>query len=85
MPSLYRCRDERVQDVVVAYLNEAASIRYSLTHGGRLLPYSEFEIQLMREEKAWALARLAIDKIMRLPHTVDCRQLSKDRDGLGVD
>jgi hypothetical protein len=23
---------------------------------------------MMREDKAWAMARLAIDKIMRLPH-----------------
>lgn len=84
MPSLYRCREERVQDVVVAYLNEAASIRYSLTHGGRLLPYNEVEIQLLREEKAWAMARLAIDKIMRLPPTSDIRRYSKDRDGLGI-
>ena len=85
MPSLYRSREERVQDVVVAYLNEVASTRYSLTHGGRLLPYSEFELELMREEKAWAMARLVIDKIMRLPHTVAIRRYSKDRDGLGID
>lgn len=85
MPSLYRSRDERVQDVVTAYLNADASLRYSLTHGGQFLPYSEFEMQLMREEKAWAMARLVIDKVMRLPDMADYRRYSKDRDGLGID
>lgn len=85
MPSLYKCREERVQDVVVAYLNEAASTRYSLTHGGRLMPYSEFELELMREERAWAMARLVIDKVMRLPDTINFKHYSKDRDGLGID
>ncbi len=68
MPSLYKTRDERVQDVLLAYTNVDGSVRYSLTHGGRYVPYSEFEKEMMRQEKAWALARLAIDKIMRLPH-----------------
>lgn len=85
MPSLYRSREERVQDVVAAYLNVEASIRYSLTHGGQFLPYSEFEMRLLREEKAWAMARLVIDKVMRLPDTIDSRRYSKDRDGLGID
>jgi len=85
MPSLYRSREERVQDVVTAYLNVEASMRYSLTHGGQFLPYSEFEMQLMREDKAWAMARLVIDKVMRLPDMVDSRKYSKDRDGLGID
>lgn len=67
MSSLYSCRDERVQDVVMAHMNVEDSLRYSLTHGGQLLPYSDFEKQLMREDQAWAMARLVIDKIMRLP------------------
>ena len=69
MPSLYKNRDARVQDVVLAYTNVEGSVRYSLTHGGRNIPYSAFEKEMMRQEKAWALARLAIDKVMRLPHT----------------
>ncbi|SNR69107.1 hypothetical protein SAMN05192560_0512 [Methylobacillus rhizosphaerae] len=68
MPSLYNSREERVQDVVKAYMNERTTIRHSLTFGGQFLPHSESEKELMREERAWALARLAIDKIMRLPH-----------------
>jgi hypothetical protein len=68
MPSLYKCRDERVQDVLLAYTNIEGSMRYSLTHGGRRLPFDQFEMQMMREDKAWAMARLVIDKIMRLPH-----------------
>jgi hypothetical protein len=68
MPSLYKCRDERVQDVLLAYTNIEGSVRYSLTHGGRRLPFDRFELQMMREDKAWAMARLVIDKIMRLPH-----------------
>ncbi|HEY3299823.1 MAG TPA: hypothetical protein VGJ90_03535 [Methylophilaceae bacterium] len=68
MPSLYKCRDERVQDVLLAYTNIEGSMRYSLTHGGRRLPFEQFELQMMREDKAWAMARLVIDKIMRLPH-----------------
>lgn len=68
MPSLYKCRDERVQDVLLAYTNVEGSVRYSLTHGGRRLPFEQFELQMMREDKAWAMARLVIDKIMRLPH-----------------
>lgn len=68
MPSLYKCRDERVQDVLVAHTNIEGSVRYSLTHGGRRMPYDAFELRMMREEKAWAMARLVIDKIMRLPN-----------------
>ncbi|MFJ5445540.1 hypothetical protein ACIKP9_04795 [Methylobacillus methanolivorans] len=70
MSSLYKSREERVQDVVKAYMNEQNTVRHSLTFGGQFLPYTESEKALMREEKAWALARLAIDKIMRLPHIV---------------
>lgn len=67
MPSLYRFKDERIQDVMLAYTNVENSVRYSLTHGGRYMPYDEQELAMMREDKAWAMARLVIDKIMRLP------------------
>lgn len=70
MSSLYKSREERVQDVVKAYMNEQNTVRHSLTFGGQFLPYTESEKALMREERAWALARLVIDKIMRLPHIV---------------
>lgn len=52
---------------MLAYTKVENSVRYSLTHGGRYLPYDEQELQMMREEKAWAMARLVIDKVMRLP------------------
>jgi hypothetical protein len=67
MASLYKFREERIQDVVLAYTKTENSVRYSLTHGGRYMPYTEEELEMMREEKAWAMARLVIDKIMRLP------------------
>jgi hypothetical protein len=67
MASLYRCREDRIQDVVIAHMNIENSLRHSLTHGGQFLPFDEYERQLMREDRAWAMARLAIDKIMRLP------------------
>jgi hypothetical protein len=67
MPSLYKFRDERIQDVMLAYTKTESSVRYSLTHGGRYMPNTEQELEMMREEKAWAMARLVIDKIMRLP------------------
>jgi hypothetical protein len=67
MPSLYKFRDERIQDVMLAHTKTENSVRYSLTHGGRYMPYTEEELEMMREEKAWAMARLVIDKIMRLP------------------
>jgi hypothetical protein len=68
MPTLYKSRDERIQDVMLAYTKLENSIRYSLTHGGKYLPYEANEIEMMLEDKAWAMARLVIDKIMRLPH-----------------
>lgn len=80
MPSLYPSREERVKDVVKAYMNEQASVRHSLTFGGQFLPYTEAEKALMREERAWALARLAIDKIMRLPHINISRSYDLDLD-----
>jgi len=67
MASLYKDRHERIQDVLLAYTNVERTIRYSLTHGGKRLPYDAAELQTMREEKAWAMARLVIDKIMRQP------------------
>lgn len=67
MASLYKNRDERVQDVILAYAKPENSVRYSLTHGGRYLPYEQHELELMREQRAWAMARLVIDKIMRSP------------------
>jgi hypothetical protein len=67
MPTLYKSRDERIQDVMLAYTKLENSIRYSLTHGGRYLPYEANEMEMMLEDKAWAMARLVIDKIMRLP------------------
>lgn len=67
MPSLYKCREDRIQDVVIAHMNVENSLRHSLTFGGQFLPFDELEQQLMREERAWAMARLVIDKIMRLP------------------
>ena len=67
MPTLYRFKDERIQDVMLAYTQVENSVRYSLTHGGRYMPFDEQELAMMREDKAWAMARLVIDKIMRLP------------------
>lgn len=68
MPTLYKSRDDRIQDVMLAYTKLENSIRYSLTHGGRYLPYEANEMEMMLEDKAWAMARLVIDKIMRLPN-----------------
>ncbi|MCB5189469.1 hypothetical protein LG198_01835 [Methylobacillus arboreus] len=73
MPSLYKSREERVQDVVKAYMNENTTVRHSLTFGGQFLPHSESEKAQMREERSWAMARLAIDKIMRLPDVPSTR------------
>lgn len=67
MSTLYKSRAERVQDVILAYAKPENSVRYSLTHGGRYLPFEPYELDLMREERAWAMARLVIDKVMRLP------------------
>lgn len=53
---------------MLAYTKLENSIRYSLTHGGKYLPYEANEMEMMLEDKAWAMARLVIDKIMRLPH-----------------
>jgi hypothetical protein len=76
MPSLYKFRDEHIQDVMLAYTKTENPVRYSLTHGGRYMPYTEQELEMMREEKAWAMARLVIDKIMRLP-SIEFRNFGK--------
>jgi hypothetical protein len=52
---------------MLAYLNVEESKRFSLTHGNRYLPFTDLEKEMMLEDKAWAMARLVIDKIMRLP------------------
>ncbi len=64
MSTLYRNREERRHDLIVANIVVDRSIRYSLTEGGRLLPFSEEEKESMREEQAMAAARLAIDRAM---------------------
>lgn len=65
MPSLYKSREDRLRDVIIAKMKVDSSLRYSLTEGGRLLPFSDEEKQLMRDEQVEALARLAIDKAMQ--------------------
>jgi hypothetical protein len=35
------------------------------------MPYDEQELAMMRDDKAWAMARLVIDKIMRVPPRED--------------
>jgi hypothetical protein len=67
MASLYKNRADRVQDVILAYAKPENSVRYSLTHGGRYLPFEQHELESMRQQRAWAMARLVIDKVMRLP------------------
>jgi hypothetical protein len=67
MASLYKNRADRVQDVILAYAKPENSVRYSLTHGGRYLPFEQHELDSMRQQRAWAMARLVIDKVMRLP------------------
>ncbi|HEY0267630.1 MAG TPA: hypothetical protein VGC12_00185 [Methyloradius sp.] len=65
MSTLYRNREEKRHDLIVANIVVDRSIRYSLTEGGRLLPFSEEEKESMREEQAMAVARLAIDRAMQ--------------------
>jgi len=65
MPTLYRNREEKHHDLIVANIVVDRSIRYSLTEGGRLLPFSAEEKESMREEQAMAAARLAIDRAMQ--------------------
>ncbi len=65
MSTLYRNREEKHRDLIVANIVVDRSIRYSLTEGGRLLPFSDEEKESMREEQAMAAARLAIDRAMQ--------------------
>jgi hypothetical protein len=65
MSTLYRNREEKHHDLIVANIVVDRSIRYSLTEGGRLLPFSDEEKESMREEQAMAAARLAIDRAMQ--------------------
>ncbi|MEZ0231988.1 MAG: hypothetical protein ACAH12_04045 [Methylophilaceae bacterium] len=65
MSTLYRNAGEKKQDVIVANIVVDNAVRYSLTEGGRYLPFNELEKELMREEKALAMARLAIDRAMQ--------------------
>jgi len=65
MPTLYRNLEEKRHDLIVANIVVDRSIRYSLTEGGRLLPFSDEEKEIMREEQAMAAARLAIDRAMQ--------------------
>jgi len=65
MFTLYRNREEKCHDLIVANIVVDRAIRYSLTEGGRLLPFSDEEKESMREEQAMAAARLAIDRAMQ--------------------
>lgn len=66
MPSLYSNLQARKLDSVLASIVVETSIRYSLTEGGRRMPFNELEIQSLRETQALALARLLIDRVMQL-------------------
>jgi hypothetical protein len=66
MFSLYLNYEEKLLDMLIAYSNVETSMRFSLTHGNRLLPFDEGERQAMLEQRAMALARLSIDSIMRM-------------------
>lgn len=66
MFSLYLNYEDKLLDMMIAYSNVETSVRFSLTHGSRLLPFDEGERQAMLEQRAFALARLSIDRIMGL-------------------
>ncbi len=66
MHTLYLTYEDKLLDMMIAYSNVESSVRFSLTHGSRYLPFDEGERQAMLEQRAFALARLAIDRIMRL-------------------
>lgn len=66
MYTLYSTYEEKLLDMVIAYSDIDTSLRFSLTHGNRLLPFDEGERQAMLEQRALALARLTIDRIMGL-------------------
>lgn len=64
MYTLYLTYEDKLLDMMIAYSNLESSLRFSLTHGGRYLPFDEGERQAMLERRAFALARLAINKVM---------------------
>jgi len=66
MRTLYLTYEDKLLDMMIAYSNVESSVRFSLTHGNQYLPFDEGERQAMLEQRAFALARLAIDRIMRL-------------------
>ena len=66
MHTLYLTYEDKLLDMMIAYSNVESSVRFSLTHGSRYLPFDEGERQAMLEQRAFALARLGIDRIMRL-------------------
>lgn len=66
MYTLYRSREERLLDIVLAHSKAETSLRYSLTHGGRYLPFDKRELQALRERRALAQARLELDRIMQV-------------------
>ena len=65
MNSLYCKPQDKLIDSLVANLKVDTSLRYSLTEGGKLLPFSAEEKQHMREARAQAIARLTIEKAMQ--------------------
>lgn len=66
MHTLYLTYEDKLLDMMIAYSNVERSVRFSLTHGNRYLPFDEGERQAMLEQRAFALARLAIDRVMQL-------------------
>lgn len=71
MHTLYLTYEEKLLDMLIAYSNVESSLRFSLTHGSRYLPFDESERQAMLEQRAFALARLAIDKVMGMQTRLD--------------
>jgi hypothetical protein len=71
MHTLYLTYEEKLLDMMIAYSKVETSLRFSLTHGGRYLPLDEGERQTLLEQRAFALARLEIDRIMRLQARMD--------------
>jgi hypothetical protein len=69
MRTLYLTYEEKLLDMMIAYSNVDTSLRFSLTHGGRYLPFDEGERQALLEQRAFAMARLAIDRIMGFSET----------------
>lgn len=71
MHTLYLTYEEKLLDMMIAYSKVETSLRFSLTHGGRYLPFDEVERQALLEQRAFALARLEIDRIMRSQARLD--------------